>query len=633
MALSGAHCHTPPTPPSPYWVFHSDRTELEEALVVRSQKALAALQSGATVRWQDPLALHGLIAGVESSTIVTPRARDAARFALNNWAGIDAYVRSLVTATERFETIAAMVRISRLYALSEQLNTAADAGAAATHTSGRFDAYWAAWPGISQLALESDWVPLSPPAAVLHLAGSDCGQAPPADGSMPPLAADRGANTVLDEWNTHIGITTIRRLQQWVPPLPLSGAAALLAADHMSHMMWHAAYRGDVPHFTTANSNPGDLKILADAYLARVRASLEAVVLHGDAGTPYRDLNGGPQPAFAVAAEERAFTSEIRFRLNTLASIGSIEFVSPTTPRINSEGEFAFVPNVTYREEGIADPLYVNGGLWPGLRPNYQAPSPAPGGWIVLNPTTVDFLDLEFKIWRTARPLDHIDFQLRRPDGTPVYATYRHLPQVDGTIALGHRFDFSALAPSATASAQYDEFSIHAVPMDQANHPSLGACRNLNIKWVSAEPSAYETLLMDPLPGLSRDYICDDYSSSGSFSDAFTDAPERTIFISDNGYGLSARPDTLFITTSGETIRITNMDGAAHRFRTTSTRVLRTLGSTGGIERDLDTGALAPGGSVVLTLPTGLPSPYWFNFVDEASDMSFTAFYRNTSCD
>ncbi len=310
-----------------------------------------------------------------------------------------------------------------------------------------------------------------------------------------------------------------------------------------------------------------------------------------------------------------------------------IPFADPTIPTVDSDGEFAFVPNVTYREEGIADPYYVDGGIWPGLRANYSTPTRT-SGWIVLNPTTVSTLDLEFKIWRTARPLDHIDFQLRRPDGSPVYATYRHLPHSDGTIALGHRFDFSALAPTMPGpyGALYDEFSVHATPMDQANHPASGTCRSLNIKWVSVEPSIYEILTMDPLPGLSHDYLCDDLSI-GDVGDLFSDVPARTIVISDDGYGVSPSPSSLFITTAGETVRIINGDRVPHRFRTTSTRSLRILGAVGGADRDLDTGLLAPGASVVLTLPTGLPSPYWFNFVDPSSDMSFTLFYRNASCD
>ncbi len=305
VALAGAQCNTGSTPEtSDYWAFRSDRTEREDALVARNQKALAPLLSGTAVRWHDPLALHALISGVRSSTAVTPRARDAAHLALNHWSEIETYIHSLITATERFENIAALVRASRLNALAEQLDAPGNTDASALQTTNAATRFTSAWARLSGAVLSNAWEHISPPSSALRLVGSDCGEAPPADGSMPPMTADQPTLSALNDWASNIDLATLRNDRQWTPPLPLNKAAAELATDHMSHMLWFAAYRGLVPHLTTADAPPRPISrfLLMPTSLKCVLPSILSLVL----------ATRGPRIAIPTAAHNPTSRSPLK---------------------------------------------------------------------------------------------------------------------------------------------------------------------------------------------------------------------------------------------------------------------------------------------------------------------------------
>jgi hypothetical protein len=240
---------------------------------------------------------------------------------------------------------------------------------------------------------------------------------------------------------------------------------------------------------------------------------------------------------------------------------------------------------------------------------------------------------VDFQLWRNSRPLAHIDYRLRRMDDSTVLREVRHVPrESDGRIALGHDFDMSGTAPAPADAASgnaYETFVVQAVPMDTANHPASGSCNYIEVHWVAGstigvEPDPGRIFFSEPMPGLPYDRICQDWDL-GDMDSLLDQPPPRNIRIDepyDRDYdAYDVVPDRLGISTSGETIRITNNDIFPHRFMSTDDSEFGLLGGLGTSdaergERTIDTGLLATGDSTLITLPAGLPSPYWFNLVE-----------------
>jgi hypothetical protein len=282
-------------------------------------------------------------------------------------------------------------------------------------------------------------------------------------------------------------------------------------------------------------------------------------------------------------------------------------------PEALNEEAFHFVPNLANNADGRVYPIFLNNGITFG--------GTSSTSWVIVYFDNPGHLSADFTLQRLSRELSHIDYRLRRLGDPEVLKEFRHEP-VDDEIALGQTIHPAVINP---LQERYETCLVHMLPMDQANHPTDGTCNFINIHWMETPPQGSEgdpsqyNIAPEPIPPIPDDRIC--YDSRWDRGAGLGLLP-RNVFIRHGALGWWLEPSTLHISTSGETLYVNNHDEIGHRFVTTSSSHFGILGAVGGADRELDTGMISPGGQVLIELPTGLPSPYWFNLVEVEQDDS-----------
>jgi hypothetical protein len=327
---------------------------------------------------------------------------------------------------------------------------------------------------------------------------------------------------------------------------------------------------------------------------------------------------GGRQDAIDISVEQDLLFSALKHRLRYGAVLPE-HLTDTIRPTELNEEPFHFIPNVPNDYDGRHWPILLSDGVVIGENQG--------GSWIDVYWDNPGMIAAKFKLRRISREFSHIDFRFRRQYDPEVLREYRHVPE-DGEIALGQTINPAFLNPGEES---YEHYLVHAVAMDAANHPSDGICSYINVHWMRTPPPEVEELPddyylyamaaepMEPMPPMPNDPVCENWGSSPG---ARWGLLPRNVYIRHGTYGWWVEPSTVSISTSGESLYVNNYDEAPHRFVTTSTSYLGILGAVGPAERELDTGLIQPGGQHLVTLPTGLPMPYWFNLVEVFQDDS-----------
>ena len=600
--------------------FESGRAEGEVTILEAMRPDVDRMLSRESYAWGDPLGLGTLLANYESTNGVL-RAEELAWIdaLFQNWDEVQGYLRERTRAARTLDGIAAAVAMSRLVAYLQNTQDLPEGSAARIDD----DAVQAFETRFASLVaqLSADWPAIAIPDLLngpLSYPGSDCGAAPPADGTQPPDFI----NTI-EEIMMH-GRQLIEDEEEGLDLSRGERKPALSSAlqRYRNTVDWWQI-RND-PVREEHDPSQHDSEALTEDMLERYTAVLEALKVGPDGGTAMAAaLGDGSFGAFLQA--QQTFEASVRSHLSWGANLSAHDLIDSVD---TSSEAFAYFENTTYRD-GSPDLSLVDGRFFPGIRQDLEATI---GDLRLSYDAPNEHVAVAFKPWRISRKLSHIDFRLRRLGDDEVLAEFRNVENDDGDIAFGHTFDLDRFQPSGTASETY---VVQAVPVDAANHPTEGSCAFLHVTWAAQGSSESSATAPAPMPALPVDRICDD-----GLLDAASpvyDIPPRNIELhsSVNPQVVSHRvlPPRLSITTSGETIRITNLDDQPHRYITTSNFEFETLGSTEldgpstdtNAQRFLDTGVMPASSERVLQLPVDnddpdngddVPSPYWFNLIE-----------------
>jgi len=572
-----------------YPLFKSARTDDETTALMAVDDGLAAIVKQLSVYRNDPVLVHSFLAPIEAragSASQTEKNRAAsllARFSL-----IENHLKKYVKGVKTMETITTAVVTSRLLAYLENSKLIANRKSGATGL---------AWQAFTAAMTSGALVPL-----VLSEFLTDCGEPPPADGSLPPAGAEEAGAAFID-----VGYAAVT---SYAGTVALSGEGLKyrpFLREYVNRLHWYKKRRGENA------SGAHNVDQLLEGYLSALRSALMNVV---------------QAPLYASDAQTAALHvqawaslgSALNHRIYHGAKISELlrDLSGSSIPAQITQNPFHMVPNT---------PNDIDGRDWPIMVPNgVSIADGVSGSWVEVYYDNLGTMSADFDLKRLSRKLSHIDYRLRKVNDSAVIKAFRHAPDASNHIAVGQEFDLSSQNPGTD---RYETYVVHAIPMDLANHPSAGSCSYVNVHWVQRPASSGSgdpvegamqfsmITAMDPSPPLPYDSICERYDLplGGSLGLA-----PRNIYIKlGYGGGYRVEPSSLVVVKSGEIIRINNDDTVEHRFVTTDNSFLGIPGSVGsvpGSNRYIDSGVIAAGDSVDITLPTGLPVPYWFNLVE-----------------
>ncbi len=644
-------------------LFKNERNESEKQVAAVTQDLITDIRSGKWVKPADPAnfskLLNTVLRELSQSNQFTSGYKnlspqlmaeltkfnsslESTKTFLRNYTGSVDTIRSFSTAYAASKVFGAIERHEATLTHSPNAQMIADYKKA-------LDASWAAFDGAIKA---KDWgsikVPYSPP-------GSDCGEAPPADGTLPSPEGKRHADEYI------IGTSDL-----------LTGNADLLSVGVISspkdsHRLGSLIHAITQQKFDTSPESKGNsVASVTEAYLQAVSSFVSQVV----------QTQGAIQPAAAkktvdtIQNLQKKMTGVISYQLREAQkTVSIISSFDPNKLNLDSdtEHEFDFMTNVPTVADGRYVPWFISRPLDSppaepmaiGLSDEYTV--------IIDGSAPTALIPADFMMKQFSRRVDHIDYQLRVENTSNVLKKFRHVPVADAAggekIALGHYIDFKGL--SDTAGAKY--FVVQGVAVDGANHPTPGACNYIKVNYVTqAEYDAQnssgsllrglESIAADPM---HWDSLCE-FDGQGSL-DSF-DFPDRTAFVDPgNEYApfFVSPSSSVSVVNSGEIIEIVNRDSVKHRFVTTTTSYYNRSEfdgdhylSTGGYEFEKinadksstglfnDTGDIAPGATAYIKLQTGLPMPYYFSLKDVTANSSqqrsvyeqIQLYYYNVQC-
>lgn len=629
------------TKPTSKNLFKSERTAEESTIGSQTNSASQAVLVGSWVKPNDPVQVMRILNSLQhdlESDSGYPSSSTLAQ--VNNYLKVlpdfSKFLYQYEAGLENLEAVGAALFASQVLAL---LENSENASALALKTK-----FMTKWNTFAQVVkISSQWDSIQMP---LFQPGSDCGEAPLAEGSLPSSDSGLAALDFAIETDNYIASNSKNIRFKNVSSAELEKFRILGGRLH------RFVKREQIKKLNTQNYSP------VKNYLNSVQSVLTSSLQQANPADLKKSLQ-------SLILSQKTLTATFKTQLIEMsfvpAGVPSGTFLSE-----EGEDEFHFIANIPTQSDGRYPPWFASNPIAPPKSDPVVIGHSDVYTVIVDGTSKQAIFPIDFKMTSFSRKIDHIDYRLRREDQHSVLKSKRHVPNDTNKIALGQYFNFRGLRNKT--GVEY--FVVQAVPMDSANHPTPGACNYIKVRYRTQAEVDKETksasesgtdflgsMLLEDMDPMHRDSECESMEIGGYVP---YDFPERTAWIEHSlaPAGFSVIPnDSVSVVNSGEIVQIVNNDSVSHRFTATDTSYFRAVTkvegipvSTGGYQFEVinsdkiptgiknDTGPIAPGQTVYLKLQTGLPMPYYFNLREAGAvgDSVYASqihlYYYNVQC-